>query len=660
MKLQDTNTTIHQIGNIQHETSFKMKSSRKAFQILSDLYSDKPLAIVRELGCNATDSMVMAGKKDQPFHIHLPNTLEPWMTIQDFGTGITDENIYNIYATYFESTKTNSNEQIGCLGLGSKSPFCYTDNFSVTSITDGVKRIYNAFFGADGCPTIALMSTSDTSEANGIAIQIPIKPNDFYSFTEAVKKSFRFFDRKPTISGGSIDWTMEKPMFEGVGWRSYDKFGYGESFAIMGGVTYPIEIHKVDSKYHDMLRKGGLVMYFKMGEVDFTPSRESLSYCDQTIASLNSKLEYIKNDFQKRVEEMLKEKDNILDALRMMNSLHNKFAYISGMTIGKKMTWKGLDVTEPSQYIRNLIKLCGNTTTYYKTSYYRQKISESSQIDLSENSKWVWDDGIRGGITRIKLYCRENQEVKVTFFTKEAYETLVSNGFNQSKFEAVSTLPKPQKIVKTRNGTNSRVTKAKGVFNVYEIGNLDNKSWESIQIDSNVADTSIPKYYIIKDNAWDFSIDIDGKTIIDKHNLYKIMQFMEISTQDVVMVSKQNLKYMDGSLDFVDFMKDNFKPDYNMDGIATAYDNSIYTLKSYIDDNSFIALPNNSFKKYITELYNVVAKYNKYKSISMFFNNKCDGNPMEYNGNCEVTKMIVDKIGMWGIGEICMIANLLK
>jgi HSP90 family molecular chaperone len=201
MKLQDTNTTIAQIGTSQ-ESQFKMKTSRKAFQILSDLYSDKPLAIVRELGCNASDSMVAAGKADKPFHIHLPNSLEPWITIQDYGTGISHENIYAIYATYFESTKTNTNDQIGCLGLGSKSPFCYSDNFVVTSIHEGIKSIYNAYFNEQNTPAIALMSKQETTEGNGIAIQIPVKADDFTNFQQAVQKAFRFFPVKPIISGG--------------------------------------------------------------------------------------------------------------------------------------------------------------------------------------------------------------------------------------------------------------------------------------------------------------------------------------------------------------------------------------------------------------------------------------------------------------------------
>lgn len=237
MKLNTNTNTIERIGNVTEEAQFRMKTSQKAFQILSDLYSDKPLAVVRELGCNAADSMTAAAKANQPFNIHLPNSLEPWLTIQDFGTGISHNDIYDIYTVYFASTKTNSNSQIGCLGLGSKSPFCYTDNFSVTSIVNGEKRIYNAYFNESGTPAIALMSTDITNEKNGVAIQIPVKSGDFNDFIEAVKKAFRFFDVKPTITGGKIEWDASNPMFQADDWAFYDRMAdryHGESFAIMG------------------------------------------------------------------------------------------------------------------------------------------------------------------------------------------------------------------------------------------------------------------------------------------------------------------------------------------------------------------------------------------------------------------------------------------
>ncbi len=62
-----------QSGGITQEGEFTIKSSAKAFAILSSgLYSNKYVAIIRELSCNAIDSHKEAGI-DVPFRIHLPN-----------------------------------------------------------------------------------------------------------------------------------------------------------------------------------------------------------------------------------------------------------------------------------------------------------------------------------------------------------------------------------------------------------------------------------------------------------------------------------------------------------------------------------------------------------------------------------------------------------
>ena len=131
------------LSNVGEVGDFKIKASAKAFSILSSgLYANKIRAIVRELSCNAVDSHVASGRTDTPFDVHLPNDLEPWFSIRDYGTGLSHEQVSSIYTTYFESTKTESNDYIGALGLGSKSPFAYTDNFTVTAIKDGKKGIY--------------------------------------------------------------------------------------------------------------------------------------------------------------------------------------------------------------------------------------------------------------------------------------------------------------------------------------------------------------------------------------------------------------------------------------------------------------------------------------------------------------------------------------
>ena len=130
------------LSNVGNTGEFKIKNSLKAFQILSSgLYSNKIKEIIRELSTNALDSHRAAGTVDTPFEVHLPTILVPYFSVRDYGTGLTDQEIESIYTTYFESTKTNSNEYIGALGLGSKSPFSYTDNFTVTSVKNGSKSI---------------------------------------------------------------------------------------------------------------------------------------------------------------------------------------------------------------------------------------------------------------------------------------------------------------------------------------------------------------------------------------------------------------------------------------------------------------------------------------------------------------------------------------
>ena len=133
--------------------TFQIKPSRKAFEILSSgLYSDKVRAVIRELSTNAADAHVAAGKPDVQFEVHLPNHFEPYFAVKDYGTGLSEKAIYELYTTYFASDKTDSNEFTGALGLGSKSPFCYTDSFTVTSRHNGVLLVFNCHLNADGIP----------------------------------------------------------------------------------------------------------------------------------------------------------------------------------------------------------------------------------------------------------------------------------------------------------------------------------------------------------------------------------------------------------------------------------------------------------------------------------------------------------------------------
>jgi len=285
------------LSNVGEIGEFRIRNSAKAFNILSSgLYANKIRAIVRELSCNAVDSHIAAGKTDTPFDVHLPNQLEPWFSIRDYGTGLTHEQVSNIYTTYFESTKTNSNEFIGALGLGSKSPFSYTDNFTVTAIKNGVKGIYSAFINDAGVPSIAKMMSEDTTEPSGVEVKFSVNEHyDYSKFRDEARQVYTYFKLRPVVSGYAdfkfYDNEYEtRDIIPGV---HSQKESHRRSIAIMGNISYPIDMPNAEQTLGNLrnLLNCGLEMHFAIGELDFQASREGLSYIPQTINAIKSKLE---------------------------------------------------------------------------------------------------------------------------------------------------------------------------------------------------------------------------------------------------------------------------------------------------------------------------------------------------------------------------------
>lgn len=317
MKLA-TDVTEVVLSNTGTTGEFRIRNSAKAFKILSDgLYSNKIEAIVRELSCNAVDSHTAAGKSDVPFEVHLPTVLEPWFSVRDFGVGLSPDQVENIYTTYFESTKTESNDFIGALGLGSKSPFSYTDNFSVTAIKAGRKCIYTAFINDSGVPSVTKMSDELSDEPTGLEVKFSVTdPSDFYAFEQEAIGVFSWFKLQPVITGNNstklrkVEF-IEENIVPGIH-RHNGRNMYG-SFALMGNIAYPLDdIPEVGSNHFKDVRRllaHNLVLEFDIGELDFAANREHLSYIPLTLNSIKNKLELLN-------ENLLKKLANEADAIK--------------------------------------------------------------------------------------------------------------------------------------------------------------------------------------------------------------------------------------------------------------------------------------------------------------------------------------------------------
>lgn len=329
MKLNDNILEIE--SNLTTSSSFTIKASAKAFKILSDsLYSDKIRAIIRELCCNAADSHIEAGNNDK-FVVHLPNSRNSEFYVQDFGVGLSEKDILELYCRYFDSNKTNSNDYTGALGLGSKSPFSYTDSFIVISIFNHKETTYLAYIDEHGVPAISKTSEIDTVEHNGMKICFDVKPDDFNEFQYKAISVLSAFEKRPTVKGWEFDYCDDKLPFNDRGYfRDNTNAGiyslHENVSAWMGNVIYPIDLRKLDLsenivKLFKSYSYDKFIIRFNIGDLDITPSREHLSYTQTTIKKLETEIKRVFNDIIKTTVDSINNEKNYYLKMNTYNKL---------------------------------------------------------------------------------------------------------------------------------------------------------------------------------------------------------------------------------------------------------------------------------------------------------------------------------------------------
>jgi hypothetical protein len=395
-------------GGLVGETSFKIEATTaKAFHLLSDgLYSDKIRAVIRELTCNAWDSHVAAGKSDQPVFIHLPNTLEPWFSVRDEGVGLSDSQVKGLYSTYFASTKTNSNDFIGALGLGSKSPFAYAKSFTITAIYDGIQRIYSAFYNEDDIPTIALLSEDKTTSCNEIEVRVPVKPMDFSAFASKAKDILVHFRPIPTVEG-AVNFQLTPPTYalEGSNWKL--RHTQGGARAIMGNVAYPIDPYSIQnlSGIQSSILRSSFDIEFKIGELEISASRETLSYKKSTQEAIKLVSQKILDEFNARLESEISSATTEWHARhKFYNLWYKNRIYINGFL--PKIKWREITIDSADFDIGQYSdKLKGRVSYYYFRKYGEstyKKHSVGKYITADRDITFIYNDlQNQTGITRI-------------------------------------------------------------------------------------------------------------------------------------------------------------------------------------------------------------------------------------------------------------------
>lgn len=293
-----TETRAVYSNGVSRSASFGMLTEHSAhiFNILrSTLYSDKVLAVLREYGANAWDEHRAAGIPDRPIKVDLPTTLDPVLRIRDYGRGLSESQVFDVYTKYGASTKRDTDDAVGCLGIGSKSAFAYTDSFSVTSWHGGAKSIYFAILDETNVGRMSLMHREPCApDETGVEISIQVALDDCELFERRAAKIFPYFRPKPETRiqidnpPATTDSLLAAP--QSIYNRTQAKWT-----AVMGCIPYNVDLECVQTLIAalncEFIAGQSGILYFNIGEVDVSASRETLEYTQRTKDAIKRKIE---------------------------------------------------------------------------------------------------------------------------------------------------------------------------------------------------------------------------------------------------------------------------------------------------------------------------------------------------------------------------------
>ena len=356
--LQEGEQTQDSIG-----MSLDLDSAQILMQMLSkNLYSDDIGSTVRECASNALDSHRRAGTTDPiivSFGANKDGNYE--FSVEDFGIGLDAEDVKNIISKYGKSTKRNSANELGMMGLGFKAPLAYCSSFYFVCRKNGVERKYMMYEGED-VNTIDLLYETSTEQKNGVKVIVPVRFYDRSSFVSKIKEQLAYFENVYfNVDGIDNDFTIMR--HEHFQWSPMST--NSQLHICLDNVYYPIDFVKlgIDTIYFPV----GLRFSLTDGLFP-TPNRESLRYTTEAKAVIMNKLQSVANFFVEKYNETVQDTTDIWAAME-----HFRHSDRNLNLFGKN----GLNVSYFAKFATIGFASPKVDGVYYQTVEYYNRIRES-------------------------------------------------------------------------------------------------------------------------------------------------------------------------------------------------------------------------------------------------------------------------------------------
>jgi hypothetical protein len=221
-------------------------------------------------------------------------------TVEDKGTGLDDEEVKNIISKYGKSTKRDKVNEIGALGLGWKSPLSYSSSFYFVCRKNGVERKYMMYEG-ENVNSIDLLYETETEEANGVKIIVPVKYNDRYLFYQKIKEQLAYFSNVYFDIDSNIETIDNNFKITRGELFQYSELSNDRNLHLcLDDVYYPLDFNKLGI---DVIKIPLAIRCSLTDGVFPIPNREQLIYNIDSKKIILSKIKAIANYFVNKFNE---------------------------------------------------------------------------------------------------------------------------------------------------------------------------------------------------------------------------------------------------------------------------------------------------------------------------------------------------------------------
>lgn len=310
--LQDTSQEAEYIGKVQENRVGIDKENIDFITTLltSNLYSKPIESFLRETVANAYDSHIEANSNE--YILLVINKIGTFsrkytISVRDYGVGVSPERFNQIYRNIGSSTKRESNDYIGCFGIGRFAGLSCADAVNINSYYNNTKYSYIMYKNGRGINIDKLSEQhGDSSKVfkNGLEISVTVNCDDRELVT-AIEK-LCLFDKLyiELLNGNQASGYLNSAVnnFNNRKVSDFNTFSLCSLFERnkyirVGNIMYD------NSMWGDLMTGNGIIINIPIGEVDITPNREELQYTDRTKEAIRRYISKFKQEAQEIFNE---------------------------------------------------------------------------------------------------------------------------------------------------------------------------------------------------------------------------------------------------------------------------------------------------------------------------------------------------------------------